>query len=146
MNLSSKCSQILKLVSGTSSYRNFRISTTNLTSPNTRLKLLDVRKFDKRVKKFPTLLSFETTVENFRWRHIYTTSSSRSSSQKNVDQKTTATEKEPPATVSPEEEFANLGLFARFKKMYKEYWYVLVPVHLTTSAVWLGTFYYASKR
>ncbi|XP_035904383.1 uncharacterized protein C18orf19 homolog A [Anopheles stephensi] len=37
-----------------------------------------------------------------------------------------------------------LGLFARFKKMYKEYWYVLVPVHCVTSVMWFGGFYYAS--
>lgn len=40
---------------------------------------------------------------------------------------------------------AKLGLFARFKKMYKEYWYVLVPVHCVTSVFWFGGFYYASK-
>uniref|UniRef100_A0A2M3ZBT0 DUF1279 domain-containing protein n=1 Tax=Anopheles braziliensis TaxID=58242 RepID=A0A2M3ZBT0_9DIPT len=28
--------------------------------------------------------------------------------------------------------------------MYKEYWYVLVPVHCITSVVWFGSFYYAS--
>lgn len=39
-----------------------------------------------------------------------------------------------------------LGLFARFKKMYKEYWYVLLPVHVVTSAGWLGGFYYLSLR
>ncbi|XP_019532425.3 uncharacterized protein C18orf19 homolog A [Aedes albopictus] len=44
-----------------------------------------------------------------------------------------------------QEEPAKLGLFARFKKMYKEYWYVLVPVHCVTSVFWLGGFYYASK-
>lgn len=38
-----------------------------------------------------------------------------------------------------------LGLFARFKKMYKEYWYVLLPVHVVTSAVWLGGFYYLAE-
>ncbi|XP_053698193.1 uncharacterized protein C18orf19 homolog A [Sabethes cyaneus] len=43
------------------------------------------------------------------------------------------------------EEPEKLGLFARFKKMYKEYWYVLVPVHCVTSAFWFGGFYYASK-
>ncbi|XP_058056014.1 uncharacterized protein C18orf19 homolog A [Anopheles bellator] len=37
-----------------------------------------------------------------------------------------------------------LGLFARFKKMYKEYWYVLLPVHCITSVMWFGGFYYAS--
>lgn len=44
-----------------------------------------------------------------------------------------------------QEEPAKLGLFARFKKMYKEYWYVLVPVHCVTSVFWYGGFYYASK-
>lgn len=38
-----------------------------------------------------------------------------------------------------------LGLFARFKKMYKEYWYILLPVHVVTSAVWLGGFYYLAE-
>lgn len=38
------------------------------------------------------------------------------------------------------------GLIQRFKQMYRDYWYVLVPVHLTTSAAWLGGFYYAVRR
>uniref|UniRef100_A0A182IQM9 Uncharacterized protein n=1 Tax=Anopheles atroparvus TaxID=41427 RepID=A0A182IQM9_ANOAO len=46
----------------------------------------------------------------------------------------------PPPTIPQEK----LGLFARFKKMYKEYWYVLVPVHCLTSVMWFGGFYYAS--
>jgi Protein of unknown function (DUF1279) len=44
------------------------------------------------------------------------------------------------------EETKALGLFARFKKMAKDYWYVLIPVHVATSCFWLGSFYYASKR
>lgn len=39
-----------------------------------------------------------------------------------------------------------LSIFQRFKRMYKEYWYVLLPVHLVTSSVWFALFYYASKR
>lgn len=35
-----------------------------------------------------------------------------------------------------------LTLYQRLKKMYKEYWYVLIPVHLATSSVWFGGFYY----
>lgn len=35
-----------------------------------------------------------------------------------------------------------LSIFQRFKKMYKEYWYVLVPVHIVTSIGWFGGFYY----
>lgn len=39
-----------------------------------------------------------------------------------------------------------LSLFQRFKDMYKKYWYVLVPVHLITSAFWVGGFYYLATR
>lgn len=39
-----------------------------------------------------------------------------------------------------------LTLTQRFKKMYKEYWYVLLPVHLTTSCLWMGGLYYLSSR
>lgn len=41
---------------------------------------------------------------------------------------------------------SKLGLFAKFKLMYKKYWYVLIPVHVVTSIGWLGAFYYMSKR
>lgn len=53
---------------------------------------------------------------------------------------------EPDVVFSELEEGKKLGLFARFKKMAKDYWYVLIPVHVATSAVWLGAFYYTSKR
>ena len=39
-----------------------------------------------------------------------------------------------------------LGIIARFRKMYKEYWYVLIPVHLITSTVWIGSFFYLAQR
>lgn len=39
-----------------------------------------------------------------------------------------------------------LSLFQRFKQMYKEYWYVLIPVHCFTSVFWAGGFYFAVKR
>ncbi|KAK6631904.1 hypothetical protein RUM44_006934 [Polyplax serrata] len=35
-----------------------------------------------------------------------------------------------------------LSMFQKIKKMWKEYWYVVFPVHLVTSAVWAGGFYY----
>lgn len=38
-----------------------------------------------------------------------------------------------------------LSLFQRFKQMYRDYWYVLVPVHLVTSAAWFGSFYYLAS-
>lgn len=39
-----------------------------------------------------------------------------------------------------------LSLFQKFKQMYKEYWYVLIPVHVVTSIGWFGGFYYLAKR
>lgn len=39
-----------------------------------------------------------------------------------------------------------LSLTAKFKKMYKEYWYVLLPVHIFTSTFWFAGFYYMSTR
>ncbi|XP_052888625.1 uncharacterized protein C18orf19 homolog A [Anopheles moucheti] len=56
------------------------------------------------------------------------------------EQQQESDEPTPASTPVPEK----LGLFARFKKMYKEYWYVLVPVHCLTSVMWFGGFYYAS--
>lgn len=39
-----------------------------------------------------------------------------------------------------------LSLLQRFKEMYRDYWYVLVPVHLITSLGWFAGFYYLAKR
>lgn len=38
------------------------------------------------------------------------------------------------------------SLYQRFKAMYRDYWYVLIPVHLVTSAGWFGGFYYMASR
>lgn len=40
----------------------------------------------------------------------------------------------------------SMGLFQRFKKTFKQYGKVLIPVHLLTSSVWFGTFYYAAMK
>jgi hypothetical protein len=37
------------------------------------------------------------------------------------------------------------SLAKRFKQMFKDYWYVLVPVHIATSVVWYGGFYIMCK-
>ena len=34
---------------------------------------------------------------------------------------------------------------AKFKQMFKDYWYILVPVHVATSIVWFGSFYFMCK-
>lgn len=38
------------------------------------------------------------------------------------------------------------GLVQRFKKTLKQYGKVLIPVHILTSSVWFGTFYYAAMK
>lgn len=70
------------------------------------------------------------------------------SEKKSPDQQDNSINKSSPidsGSSMQQEELVKLGLFARFKKMYKEYWYVLVPVHCVTSVFWFGGFYYASK-
>lgn len=46
----------------------------------------------------------------------------------------------------PQIEEEKLTLTAKFKRMYKEYWYVLLPVHVVTSCFWFTGFYYLSTR
>ncbi|XP_045459137.1 uncharacterized protein C18orf19 homolog A [Melitaea cinxia] len=50
--------------------------------------------------------------------------------------------KPPPPPEYPENK---KSLIKRFKQMYKDYWYVLLPVHMTTSAIWFGGFYYCVR-
>ncbi|XP_051577772.1 uncharacterized protein C18orf19 homolog B-like isoform X2 [Myxocyprinus asiaticus] len=40
----------------------------------------------------------------------------------------------------------SIGLFQRFKKTFKQYGKVMVPVHIVTSTVWFGSFYYAAMK
>ena len=40
----------------------------------------------------------------------------------------------------------SLSIFQRFKVAYKEYGKTLVAVHVATSVVWYGAFFYAAKR
>jgi len=43
------------------------------------------------------------------------------------------------------EEKKKEGIVPRFKQMAKDYWYVLIPVHVATSIVWFGGFYVMAK-
>lgn len=45
----------------------------------------------------------------------------------------------------PEPEPQKPGLIQRFKEMYRDYWYVLLPVHMVTSTIWFGSFYYTVR-
>ncbi|XP_069587103.1 protein FAM210A [Ranitomeya imitator] len=40
----------------------------------------------------------------------------------------------------------SIGLVQRFKKTFRQYGKVMVTVHVLTSSVWLGTFYYAAVK
>lgn len=40
----------------------------------------------------------------------------------------------------------SIGLVQRFKKTFKQYGKVMIPVHLLTSTFWFGTFYYAAMK
>lgn len=40
----------------------------------------------------------------------------------------------------------SISLIQRFKKTFKQYSKVMIPVHLLTSTVWFGTFYYAAMK
>ncbi|NP_001013358.1 uncharacterized protein C18orf19 homolog B [Danio rerio] len=40
----------------------------------------------------------------------------------------------------------SIGIFQRFKKTFKQYGKVMVPVHIVTSTVWFGSFYYAAMK
>lgn len=38
------------------------------------------------------------------------------------------------------------SVFQRMKQMTKDYWYILIPVHLVTSLGWAAIFYTAAKK
>nr|XP_025044790.1 protein FAM210A isoform X2 [Pelodiscus sinensis] len=40
----------------------------------------------------------------------------------------------------------SISLFQRFKRTFKQYGKVMIPVHLLTSSVWFGSFYYAAMK
>lgn len=49
------------------------------------------------------------------------------------------------SSTKKDEEQKSPSLFQKFKALYKDYWYVVVPFHMATSAVWFGGFYYMAK-
>lgn len=51
-----------------------------------------------------------------------------------------------PPNAPPEDPKAKPGLIQKFKVMYRDYWYVLIPVHVATSIFWFGGFYYIVRR
>ncbi|OQR79544.1 hypothetical protein BIW11_00135 [Tropilaelaps mercedesae] len=43
------------------------------------------------------------------------------------------------------DDMKNKSLFVRFKVYFKKYWYVMLPVHLVTSGMFFGAFYYLAS-
>ena len=90
------------------------------------------------------LLSRHTT--NHRW--LLTSASSRAAlPSKPPDDKsdTASPDFEQAVELDPLQD-KSMGLFQRFKKTFKQYGKVMIPVHLLTSSVWFGTFYYAAMK
>lgn len=88
------------------------------------------------------VLSPHTT--GHRW--LRTSASSRAAlPSKPPDDSSEPTPSELPAEVDPLQD-KSMGLFQRFKKTFKQYGKVLIPVHFLTSSVWFGTFYYAAMK
>lgn len=44
------------------------------------------------------------------------------------------------------EPMKKLSVFAKMKQMTKDYWHILVPVHLVTSIGWILIFYVTIKK
>ncbi|KAJ8353769.1 hypothetical protein SKAU_G00213360 [Synaphobranchus kaupii] len=50
-----------------------------------------------------------------------------------------------PAEMDPLQD-KSIGLVQRFKKTFKQYGKVMIPVHFLTSSLWFGTFYYSAMK
>ncbi|XP_066102776.1 protein FAM210A [Saccopteryx bilineata] len=70
------------------------------------------------------------------------TSSSRVLSSSATSPGTPSEKKEEPDPLQDK----SISLYQRFKKTFRQYGKVLIPVHLITSGVWFGTFYYAAIK
>ncbi|WAR13150.1 F210A-like protein [Mya arenaria] len=98
----------------------------------------------------------------FRWLRTFTKnplmysegkySSTDDPTQKQTDKDQTNTEetqnspdKKPDTPTEYVENTEKLSVFQRFKKTYKEHGKVLVGVHIFTSSIWFGSFFYAAK-
>lgn len=55
-------------------------------------------------------------------------------------------DRQPTANGDEGKKVEKLSLVQRFKALYKQYWYVMLPVHVVTSTGWMVGFYYISQR
>lgn len=94
------------------------------------------------VKSFMNFSSFiELSHHDHQSVSLFRTSSFTRNVATNGNKQTEKSKIEEPNTA----EAQKLSLLQRFKQMYRDYWYVLVPVHLITSLGWFAGFYYLAK-
>jgi len=70
--------------------------------------------------------------------------SSGSDRSKTVPTPAQPTQRSPPPPPKMEDDKSQ-SIFQRFKNVAKKYWYILLPVHLVTSTVWFGSFYFVAS-
>lgn len=160
MNLSLKCCAFGKIFGSSSFinqqqlYRNYFLRSYRVCGVQKKFNEITHRKRDNSRWRWSTSCYHFSDISHDK-KHLYSKTGTQSNNNKssNTKKDVSSTDSNAQNTTSsdtniPEVEldFEKMGLIAKFKKMYKEYWYVLVPVHIATSAVWLGSFYYASKR
>lgn len=66
--------------------------------------------------------------------------------QKGKEEQSSASKAQSSEEVDDLDQFKKLSLYGKIKAMYRDYWYVLVPVHVASSVVFFGAFYYAASR
>ena len=74
---------------------------------------------------------------------LHTLKPSIETEKKTIESKETKAKEDEGSANAPT---AKPSVFQQLKQMSKDYWYVLIPVHLITSAGWFGGFYFAVKR
>jgi len=73
---------------------------------------------------------------------LHTLKPSIETEKKTIESKETKAKEDEGSANAPT---AKPSVFQQLKQMSKDYWYVLIPVHLITSAGWFGGFYFAVK-
>lgn len=95
-----------------------------------------------RPDRSPPKVSLDTSESKIspdtRQPKTFSTNNQAKDQEPNVTDKTDT----PPALNSEQ----TLSIFQRFKKAYKEHGKILVAVHVATSIVWFGSFYFAVRR
>lgn len=87
------------------------------------------------------LVQFIHPIYSIHYKHLHTSVLNKSIEKDRKEKCDHSKDKE-----NEQDKMKKLTLFQKFKQMYRDYWYVLVPVHLVTSAAWFGSFYYMAKR